>query len=78
MLFLTLSLHLIVPNSIIMGIQLKSVKVKALKDFTYGSGLKTVGQVFNAPEGDAEKMVRAKRVEYVSEKPKAKKDVVPD
>lgn len=60
-----------------MGIQLKSVKVKALKDFTYGSGLKTVGQVFSASEGDAEKMVRAKRVEYVKEA-KTKKDVVSD
>lgn len=70
---------MIVPNSTIMGIQLKSVKVKALKDFTYGSGLKTVGQVFNAPEGDADKMVRAKRVEYVSEKPKKREsNVVPD
>jgi hypothetical protein len=64
-----------------MGIQLKSVKVKALKDFTYGSGLKTVGQVFNAPEGDALKMQQAKRVEIITadmvKAGKAKKDVVP-
>lgn len=65
-----------------MGIQLKSVKVKALKDFTYGSGLKTVGQVFSAPESDALKMEKAKRVEIITAETlkaaKTKKDVVSD
>jgi hypothetical protein len=60
-----------------MGIQIKSVKLKALKDFTYGSGLKTVGQIFSASEGDAEKIVKTKRAEYVKEA-KTKKDVVSD
>lgn len=60
-----------------MGIQVKSVKVRALKDFTYGTGLKTVGQEFDAKQDHAEKMVSNGRAEYVA-KPKLKSNVLSD
>lgn len=58
-----------------MGIQLKSVKVKALKDFPFNGALRVTGSVFNVTDDEADKLERVKRVERVKQG-KAKSDVV--
>lgn len=50
-----------------MGVQIKSVNVRAKKFYHY-NGPKEVGQVHAASEKDAEKLVGNGKAEYVKEK----------
>lgn len=50
-----------------MGVQLKSVNVRAKKFYHY-NGPKEVGQIHAASEKDAEKLVANGKADYVKEK----------